>query len=309
MSGPGNTVSIIELVADPKRAARLAERERAKRRGAPGWLGMTARYDAQSALRLGDGVTEVDVHPRSPPYKARIRTGDMIRAISVAGEKVPIENFYALRLPAGTEIGIEFYRHAVTGGRWMATTLKLAPWPRTRQWELRPRVAAGPRVLKKDRRLFLAEMIPYLQELCGAPRNGARGERRTAWCTAYAYLSFLVLIRDNDDERGVWGRQVDTARHLGLSLRTINDLSQMLCWGGVLKRMAYPTRGRDSNLYIVTKPLFDLTASQPPAVPPPLVYPSSDGENGDREGVSNHPGSIRRARLNTVRVFRDGDVA
>jgi hypothetical protein len=298
--------NIVELVANPKLAAKLAERERAKRRGAPGWSGITVRYDAQSAFRLGDDAAEFDVHPRSPARRAGIRTGD-VGVISVAGEKVSIENFYALRLPAGTAIGVEFYRPAAGGGRSMATTLKLAPWPRTRQWELRPRIAPGPRVLRKDRRKFLADMIPYLQDLCGRPRRGARGERRTGWCTAYAYLSFLVLIRDNDDERGIWGRQIDTAKHLGLSVRTINDLAQMLCWGGVLKRLAFPTRGRDSNLYEVTRPLFDQMASQPPAVPLP---PNSDTESGnDIAGFSSGSSSIRRARLNTVRTFRAGDVA
>jgi hypothetical protein len=41
--------SVIELVANPKRAAALAERERAARRGAPGWLGIQPRYDALSS--------------------------------------------------------------------------------------------------------------------------------------------------------------------------------------------------------------------------------------------------------------------
>jgi hypothetical protein len=82
----------------------------------------------------------------------------------------------------------------------------------------------------------------------------------------------------------VWGRQNDTARHLGLSVRTINDLAQMLCWAGVLRRLSYPTRLRDSNLYEVTRPLLYQTATQPPPVPAP---PS---------------GSVRRVRLNALRA-------
>jgi hypothetical protein len=279
--------SVIELVANPKRAAALAERERAARRGAPGWLGIQPRYDVQGVLRLGDGLTEIEAHPRSPAYRAGLRNGDVVGSISVPGiGRIPLEKFYTQNLPARTEVGVEFYRPGATGPRAgvMMTTLKLVPWPRTRQWELRPRVAPGPRVLKKDRAKFLADMIPYLQEVCGAPRNGEDGERRTAWCTAYAFLSFLALTRDNDDNAGVWGRQNDTARHLGLSVRTINDLAQMLCWAGVLRRLSYPTRLRDSNLYEVTRPLLYQTATQPPPVPAP---PS---------------GSVRRVRLNALRA-------
>jgi hypothetical protein len=216
-----------------------------------------------------------------------LREGDVVRAISVLGiGRIPLENFYGMHLPAGTEVGVEFYRPGATGPRAgvMMTTLKLVPWPRTRQWELRPRVAPGPRVLKKDRAKFLAEIIPHLQEVCGAPRNGDDGERRTAWCTAYAFLSFLVLTRDNEDNAGVWGRQTDTARHLGLSVRTVNDLTQMLCWAGVLRRLSYPTRQRDSNLYEITHPLLFQAATQPPPVPAP---PS---------------GYVRRVRLNALRA-------
>jgi hypothetical protein len=260
---------LADLISNPERIASEIERERAARRGAPGWLGVTPRYNAQAVLAFGDGVTEVEVHPRSPAYRNRLRTGDVVTALSVTGEKVPFENFYALNMPAGTEVGVEFVRPRTSGAIAMATTVKLVAWPRTRLWELRPRIAPGARVGQKERPTFLAEMLPYLRDALSAPRDRARGERRTGWFAAYAVLSFQVLVRDNDRKAGVWGRQRDTARHLGLSTKTVNEIVQQLCWVGVLKRLSFPTRERDSNLYEVTWPMRDQSAPQPPPVPLP----------------------------------------
>ena len=55
-------------------------------------------------------------------------------------------------------------------------------------------------------------------------------------------LSFQVCVRDNEEKPGVWGRQRDTAKHLGLSTKTVNEIVQQLCWIGALKRLSFPTR-------------------------------------------------------------------
>lgn len=129
MPGSGG---IVDLISDPRRIAVEIERERAARRGATGWLGITARDSAQGQLTFADGVFEAEIHPRGPAYRARLRTGDAVTAIIVASEKIALDDFYALKLPVRTEIGIEFVRALTNGPRRLATTLKLAPWPRTR---------------------------------------------------------------------------------------------------------------------------------------------------------------------------------
>ena len=140
--------NIVELLANPKRAATLAERERAARRGAPGWLGSTARDNPQTALMI-DGVREIEVHPRSSGYtKGHLRTGYMmIGGIETAGREYSLEDFERERFPAGTEVGIEYYDPNATGrrARRRSTYFKLSKWPRVRPWETRPRVEPGER--------------------------------------------------------------------------------------------------------------------------------------------------------------------
>jgi hypothetical protein len=261
--------SIIELLADPKRRQAAIQRERAARRGAPGWLGITRRDNPQSALAFDDDVFEAEIHPRGPAYRARMRAGDVVTAIIVEGEKVAIDDFYGLRLPVRTEVGIEFNRPRSTDALRLATTLKLAPWPRTRLWELRPRIAPGKRVAPKMRQMFLAQMIAYLQEALSAPRSGGCRERRTNWFLAYTFLSHITLVRDNADRPGVWGRQRDAGEELGLSRKTISEILAQLCWVGALRRLSFPTRERDSNLYEICWPARDQAASQPPPIPSP----------------------------------------
>jgi hypothetical protein len=98
-------------------------------------------------------------------------------------------------------------------------------------------------------------------------------------------------VRDNDSNPGVWGRQTDIAKELRLSARSINDFHQILSWFGILKRLSFPTPSRDSNLYEICWPQRHVSAVQPKPVPPPPA------------------GSIRRARLDSVRTFRPEGVA
>jgi hypothetical protein len=217
-------------------------------------------------------MIEVEVHKRSNAYRAGQRTGDLIQRIAVDGVTVPLEDFYARQFPVGAVVGVEFVRPSSTPGRrGMAITFKLGPWPRTRKWETRPRVACGARVPKNRRLLFLADMLTYLQEMVPTPREGALGERRTAWFVVYAFLSFLATVRDNEEKNGVWGRLEDAAGKLHLSTRTINDCRQMLCHFGVIRRVAYPSRARNSNMYEITYPERDKPIAQPKPVPRPSI--------------------------------------
>jgi hypothetical protein len=266
-----HSVRVVDLVANPKGVASAIERERAARRGAPGWLGLILRYKSQAVLAFGDGVVEVEVHPRSPAYRAGMRTGDVTEQINVPDiGQVPLENFEALKLPAGTLVGVKFFRPGATGHHagWLATYFKLARWPRTRRWETHPLVAPGRRVVKEDRTKFLSEMRCYLRAVIPA---------RTA-ALAYCYLDLLVRFHDNDAKPGVWPTYADSAKRLGISRRTVSDLAQMLKWFGVLKLLEGPTLERNSNLWEVCWPLRNEAAWQPPPVPPP-------------------PNGIRRVRL------------
>lgn len=254
--------SIIDLINNPKLVSSEIERERAARRGAPGWLGITPRYDPQAVLAFGDGACVAEVHPRSPAWRAGLRTGDVIEPISVPGiGQVPLENFDTLRLPARTEIGVKFFRPNATGRRSsaMAVVVKLAPWPRTRQWETGPRVAPGRRVTKKDRPKFLADTLDYLRDVIPSPQTRH---------LAYSYLSMLLLKRDNDRNRGVWETYSQSASFLGVTARTVNDLSLMLRWFGVLKLLEWPTPERNSNLVEIAWPERNKIVRSP-AVPPP----------------------------------------
>lgn len=103
--------NIVDLLANPKRAALLVERERAAHRPGVGWSGLALRFDPQIAM-FGDRV-EVTVHPKSPAYRAGMRTGDVVIGgkIYAAGYgDVPLQNLDQLKLPAGTEITVQFYR-------------------------------------------------------------------------------------------------------------------------------------------------------------------------------------------------------
>ena len=247
--------SLTDLLANPKRVKSELERELAARRGAPGFLGLTARPRPQTLLSIVGDMIEVEVHKQSNAYRAGQRTGDLIQRIAVDGVTVPLTDFYERQFPVGTVVGTEFVRpSSAPGRRGMALSFKLGPWPRTRKWETQPRVACGAHVPPNRRLSFLAAMIPYLQEMVPTPREGARGARRTGWLVVYAYLSFVVTKRDNEGKGGFWGRLEDAAKNLQLSTRTINDCRQMLCHFGVLRRVAFPSRACNSNKYEITYP-------------------------------------------------------
>jgi len=203
------------------------------------------------------------VHPRSPARKAEVRSGDIVEAISVPGVgRLSLDQFGALNVPARTIIGVEFYRPGACGrpGRKLAVEVKLVPWPRTRQWETRPRVAPGRRIMKPDRPRFLAEMLGYLREMIAAPSTFAR---------AYCYLSLLILKHDNDKHRGIWASYRESAKRLGITARTVNDLALMLRWFGVVRVLQWPTPERNTNLVEICWPTRGQTVGRPSPVAPP----------------------------------------
>ena len=123
-----------------------------------------------------------------------------IGPISVSGiGQVPLAAFDTLRLSARTEIGVKFFVQPPPGRRAgaMAAVIKLAPWPRTRQWETGPRVVlavASPR--REIRPKFLAETLDYLREVIPSPQT------RALAYSVFEYASCLSC--DNDRNRGVW---------------------------------------------------------------------------------------------------------
>jgi hypothetical protein len=272
---PDGASALTDLLANPQRAAALAERERAAR-NAPGWLGITAEPNLQRVL-FPEGETRIEVHERSPAYKAGLRTGNVIKPIEVDGVgAVPLEKFYTQNFPAGTEVGVEFCRPGVTGRHsgYQNIRFKLARWPCDRWWQRQMRVAPGPRVTRKDRGKFLGEMMAYRKNREVVPGYLAKTiPSPQTRALAFSCLGFLAHVLDNEKNRGVWPRHNTIAAILGVSRRTVLTLMQILCWFGVLRRLQGPTHERNSCLYEICWPLCDQPAQQPQPVPP---QPSSD---------------------------------
>ncbi len=277
-------VTVADLVAFPKRAAAAAERERAKR-NLPGFHGMARRLNPQAKLFFED-TTEIEVYGRSPASKADIRTGDLVKAISVPEfgvDQVSLDHFYEHAFPAGTRIGVELFRPKARGHTNLSFRITLVPWPRGREWELQPRVSPGLRVKKKERPIFLAQMLA---------RKGAEGYEpghlfhlipaHETRALAIAYLAALLLLFDNDKNRGVWPSHETVAKLLGVVPRWTYELQRMLVWFGVLRLVE--RRGR-KHTHEITWPLP--TAQQPSSHQPaqqPSPAPSTQG------------GGVRRVR-------------
>ncbi|MGA2313474.1 MAG: hypothetical protein ABSF87_14070 [Xanthobacteraceae bacterium] len=273
-------VTVADLVAFPKRAAAAAERERAKR-NAPGFHGMARRLNPQA--KLFEDTTEVEVFQRSPALKAGIHTGDLVIAISVPEfgfNQILFDHFHEHAFPAGTRIGVELFRPTAGGRhRRLSFAITLAPCPRGRQWELQPRESAGLRVKKKERPIFLATMLG---------RKGAQGyepgylfHRIPAHETrvlAFAYLATLLLLFDNDKNRGVWPSHETVAGLLGVVSRWTYELQRMLVWFGVL-RLVERRGAKRSNTYEITWPL-----------------PAAQQHSSHQPAPSTQGGGVRRVR-------------
>jgi hypothetical protein len=255
--------SLPKLLENPKRVAKLVERERAARRPVLGWSGLAPRFDPQIAM-FGDRV-EVTVHPKSPAYRAGMRTGDVVIGgkIHVPGYgDVPLQNLDQLKLPAGTEINVRFCRPGATGALAKEATIafKLARWLRMPEWEKRPQVACGKRVLQKERPQFLAKMVTYLRDNIPATSVAAQ---------AYRYVAFLVTVRDNDKNKGIYTKHKTSAAALGVSRRTVLDLDLMLRWFGVVRLLEKPTEERNCNIIEITWPDPNKPIQPKPTAPAP----------------------------------------
>jgi hypothetical protein len=253
--------SIIDLLANPKRVATLAERERTARRGAPGWHGLALRFEPQISM-FGE-LVEITAHPRSPAYQAGLRNGDKIGPFHVPGiGEVLLQNIYAKKLPAGTEVEVPFFRPGAAGRLAGKTTVafKLARWPRMPEWEKKAQVACGKRVAKTERLQFLERMVDYLRDSIPSSSTAAQATR---------YLLLLITRYDNPKHKGVWPTHGTIAKSLGLSRRRVHDLDLMLRWFGVLRLLSWPTRNRNSNLLEITWPDPNMTIEPKPTVPTP----------------------------------------
>jgi hypothetical protein len=264
-----DSATIIDLLSDPTRAARLAEKERRAKANDVGFLGLLPRVNKQLALMLGGEATEIEVHPLSPTAHM-LRSGDWIRLVCVPSLsiEVPLENFDGLRLPAGTAIEIEFLRIGAIGklAGWNRTSFKLAKWPAIKPWQRHPRVDPGQRVawgkvrkeIDKERGKYLADMRRYLHDLIPGP----------AFASAYNCLEVLVREFDNLNEPGCWPRYSTLGKRVGLKKRRMIDLVAMLRWFGCIKLIEGPTLERQSNVIAVCWPLRGQPAVQPPPLPP-----------------------------------------
>ena len=112
-------------------------------------------------------AVKIMVAPRTPAWKAGLRTGDYVLSLGRYGNAVPLADFYALGLPAWTEILVRFHRpgrhragHVETG------LIKLRRPPglsELRWWQRTPLVAPGPEVERDERSRFEASMAAHPQ--------------------------------------------------------------------------------------------------------------------------------------------------
>ena len=164
-----------DLLAILSDVGAATEIERRKKQGAVGWLGyerMTIEVDYQFILDLGGTAEQVIVHRGSPLWDARVRTGDFIVSASTSPiSDVPLVEFEALQLPAGTEVFVKFCRPGRGKTREITiTTARLRARPIAKlmaSWKLRPPVDYGLSLERKDRSRFEADMAtnPYLTHL------------------------------------------------------------------------------------------------------------------------------------------------
>jgi hypothetical protein len=244
---PPKNNPIAELLssADPKNIAAAIERER-RVKAQPGWLGVTvlARANWQMSLALGDGVRQIDAHPRSSAYRhAGLRTGDYLKPIKLNGAAgVSVEDFDSLALLCGAKVPLEFYRHGTgRAAGWLAGEATLTAPPRIPvipDWKKLSKVPCGRRVQKKDRSKFLADM----------------SERRGVTPSMLRVINLLALKYDNHNYEGFWPSYATMAAALGCSRRHAIKLIERLQWAGIVKVVEGPTAQRASNLYQLTWP-------------------------------------------------------
>jgi len=236
--------SLDELLFTPGRLSEAIDAERRAKEPPQGWLGMfvLARQNWQTSLALGDGVRQVEVHPKSAAYREGIRTGNFVRPIKVNGAAgIPIEEFDTLVLPVGTTLSIEYCRHDRGRANWLLADVVLtsAPEiPKVPKWKTAPQGLCGRRVQRSERAKFLNEM------------------RRKSDVTAAMFrcLNLALYKYDNQENNGFWPSYETWARDLGCERRAAITIISRLRWIGVVRLVSGPTKYRRSNLYQVTWP-------------------------------------------------------
>jgi hypothetical protein len=237
-------LALEQLLADPVKLAAAIETERRAKLPPPGWSGLSvlARADWQLSLRLGDGVRQTDVFPRSPAARAGIRRGDFVRPLHVNGAPVPLDDLDTVPLMAGQTIGVEFCRH--DRGRasgWIPVELTLAPLPRQPKipaWKAMPATPCGPRVRPAERNKFMNKMR----------------ERDDVSAPMLRAISLAIFKYDNPSNNGFWPGYTRWGRDLHCTRRTAITIVNRLRWLGIVKIIEGPTKLRSSNIFQVTWP-------------------------------------------------------
>jgi hypothetical protein len=226
---PNKIISLTELLGRPDKLAAAIEQER-RAKSPPGWLGIKilAQPDWNRSFELGEGVQQVEVDPKSSPYRdAGMRTGDYLHHISANGAAgLPLDEFCALALPRGTRITLKYFRQGTgRASGWLLGEATLTDGPRAvkvPKWKKLAPVPCGDRVIQKDRSRFLNTMAQHRYF------SGAMIRALTMFATRY----------DNDAKDGFWHSYATMADHLGYSgrharrtvIRVISRLRWELTW-------------------------------------------------------------------------------
>jgi hypothetical protein len=239
------STSLEQLLEDPDKLRAAIEAERRAKLPPPGWSGLSvlARADWQLSLQLGDNVRQCDIAPRSPAYRAGIRTGNFVRPIRINGaEGLPVDDLDAVALLAGQKIIVEFCRH--DRGRasgWLPVEITLARPPRVPEiptWKRLAPTPSGQRVRRGERTRFLKRM----------------GEHPEVTAIMLKALSLAVFKYDNDANIGFWPSYSTWAHDLGRCRRTVIEIVARLRHLGILKVVSGPSSQRSSNVYQITWP-------------------------------------------------------
>jgi hypothetical protein len=238
--------SLDELLSTPGRLTEAIDAERRAKQPPPGWSGLSvlSRADWQMSLSLGDGVRQVEVHPKSPAHRAGIRSENFIQPISLNGAPaLPLEELVeAVPMARGDRIIVQFCRH--DRGRasgWIPVELVLVSAPRPSvqpDWKTLLQIPCGRRVARSER-------VKFINEIRARPD-----------VTAGMLKALMVALFkfDNPQNQGIWPSYSTWARELNCSRRAMIEIVKRLRWLGAIKVISGPKKNRASNLYVVTWP-------------------------------------------------------
>ena len=239
------TAGLLSL-ADPKNINAAIEEER-RAKAKPGWLGITVKARCDDwQLCLRHGVQQVEVDPRSSPYRdAGMRNNDFFKSIQIDGApEITLDEFDSLTPPppVGSKAIIRFYRRGTgRASGWLLGAATLTAPPRilaTPEWKKSPAVPCGRRVRKEDRPKFIA----------------AVSKRRDFTSAMVRAITVLLFNFDNAGREGFWPSYATMAEAFGCSRPYAIELVKRLQWVGVIKLVEGPMSIRPTNLFMITWP-------------------------------------------------------